>query len=131
MEDNEVSTWPFPQKDKIDIECISFDEGQTLEPEYSPSLNIDSVYTLGFDERPHDITNKEENLEYISYIELWFQEATKPWYHPLLQCLLLLIQTGFLVLRIQTITIIFFLYVDKGIFLIVFRTWLQWNNSFT
>ena len=56
--ENEVSTWPFPQEDKIDIECISFDEGQTLEPEYSPSLNIDSVYILGFDERPRDITNK-------------------------------------------------------------------------
>ena len=54
-EENEVSTWPFPQEDKIDIECISFDEGQTLELEYSPSLNIDSIYILGFDERPHDI----------------------------------------------------------------------------
>ena len=131
MEENEVSTWPFPQEDKIDIECISFVEGQTLEPEYSPSLNIDYVYILGFDEIARDITNKEENLEYISYIELWFQEETKPWYHPLLQCLFLLNRIGCLVLCIQTITTIFFLYVDKGIFLILFRTWLHWKNSYT
>ena len=34
--ESEVSTWPFPQEDKINLECLSFDEGGTLEPEYSP-----------------------------------------------------------------------------------------------
>ena len=120
-EENEVSSWPFPQEDNIDMECISIDEGKTLEPEYSPSPNSDSVRILGFNERSRDITNKEENLEYISYIELWFQEAIKPRYHPLLQFLLLLNQTGCLDLCIETITVIFFLYVDKGIFLIFLR----------
>ena len=47
-EENEVSTWPFPQEDKIDMECISIDEGQTLEPKYSPSPNLDYVCILGF-----------------------------------------------------------------------------------
>ena len=109
---NEVSIWPSPQEDKINLECLSFNEGQTLEPAYSPSSNSD------FDERPRDIPNKGENIEYISHIEIWFQEGTKPRYHPLLQRLLLLNQTARLVLHVPVIIIIFFVYVDKGIFLI-------------
>ena len=45
-----------------------FDEGQTLELEYSPSPNSYSVRILGFNERPCDITNEGENLEHISHI---------------------------------------------------------------
>ena len=121
MEDNEVSTWPFPQEDNIDMECISIDEGQTLDPEYSPSPNSDSVRILGFNERLCDITNEGENLEYISHIEIWFQEGTKTQYHPLLQCLLLLNQTARLILHILVIIVIFFLYVAKGMFLSLLR----------
>ena len=40
------------------MECISIDEGETLEPEYSPSPNLDYVRILGFNERPRDITNE-------------------------------------------------------------------------
>ena len=46
MEEKEDFTWPYPQEDEINMECITFDEGQTLEPEYSPSPNLDSVWTL-------------------------------------------------------------------------------------
>ena len=67
--ESEVSTWPFPQEDNIDMECISIDEG----PHDSPSPKSDSVCILGFTERPRDITNEGENLEYISHIEIWFQ----------------------------------------------------------
>ena len=126
-----VSTWPFPQEDKINLECLSFDEGGTLEPEYSPSPNLDSLYILEFNERSRDITNEEENIEYISHIEIWFQEGTKPRYHPLLQCLFLLNQIAWLILHIPVIIVIFFLYVDKGMFLILIRTWLHWKNSYT
>ena len=131
MKESEVSTWSFPQEDKINLEFLSFDEGGTLEPEYSPSPNLDSLYILEFNERSRDITNEEENIEYISHIEIWFQEGTKPRYHPLLQCLLLLNQTARLILHIPVIIVIFFLYVDKGIFLILLRTWLHWKNSYT
>ena len=83
-------------------------------------------------ERSHDITNEEENIEYISHIEVWFQEGTKPQYHPpLLQFLLLLNQIARLILHISVIIIIFLLYVDKGIFLILLWTWLRWKNSYT
>ena len=82
------------------MECISIDEGHTLEPKYSPSPNSDSVRILEFNEISRDITNEEETIEYISHIEIWFQEGIKPQYHPLLQCLLLLNQTGCLVLHI-------------------------------
>ena len=122
---------PFPQEDKINLECLSFDEGGTLEPGYSPSPNLDSLYILESNERSRDVTIEEENIEYISHIEIWFQEGTKPWYHPLLQCLLPLNQTAWLILHISVIIVIFFLYVDKGIFLILLRTWLHWKNSYT
>ena len=61
--ESEVSTWPFPQEDKINLECLSFDEGGTLELEYSPSPNLDSLYILEFNERSRDITNEEENID--------------------------------------------------------------------
>ena len=129
--ESEVSTWPFPQEDNINLECLSFDEGRALEPEYSPSPKLDSLYILEFNEISRDITNEEENIEYISHIEIWFQEGTKPRYHPLLQCLLLLNQTARLILHITVIIVLFFLYVDKGIFLVLLRTWLHWKNSYT
>ena len=70
--ENEVSIWPSPQEDKINLEFLSFNEGKNLEPTYSPSSNSE------FDERPRDIPNKGENIEYITHIEIWFQEGTKP-----------------------------------------------------
>ena len=103
------------------MECISFDEGEMLEHEYSLLQNLDSLYILEFNERYRDIKNEEENIEYISHIEIWFQEGTKPRYHPLLQCLLLLNQTARLILHTQLIIVIFFLYVAKGMFLILLR----------
>ena len=90
--ESKVSIWPFPQEDKINVECLSFDEEGTLEPKYYLSLNSDYVRILKFNERSRDITNEKENIEYISHIEIWFQEGTRPRYHPLLQCLLLLNQ---------------------------------------
>ena len=131
MEESEFSTWPFPQEDKIKLEYLSFDEGGTLEPKYSPSPNLYSLYILEFNERSCVLTNEEENIEHISHSEIWFQEGTKPWYHPLLQFLLLLNQTSRLVLHVLVIIVIFFIYVDKGIFLILLRTWLHWKNSYT
>ena len=79
MKESEVSTWPFPQEDNINLEFLSFNEGGTLEPEYFLSLNSDSVRILEFNEKSLDIKNEEENIEYISHIEIWFQEGTKPW----------------------------------------------------
>ena len=131
MEEKEAFTWPYPQEDEINMACITFDEGQTLEPEYSPSPNIDSLCILEFDERPLGLTSEEENPKYKDYIEIWFHEVTKPLYHYFLQCFLLLNQIGRLVLHIQVITAIIFLYVDKGIFLIFLRTCLHWKNSYT
>ena len=63
--ESEVSTWHFPQEDKINLECLSFDEGGTLEPEYSPSPKLYSLY-FG------DITNEEENIQYIRYMSEYF-----------------------------------------------------------
>ena len=131
MEEKEAFTWPYPQEDEINMACITFDEGQTLEPEYSPSPNTYSLCILEFDERSRDMKNEEENPEYKDYIEIWFHEVTKPQYHSFLQFFLLLNQTSRLVLHIQVITTIIFLYVDKGIFLILLRTWLHWKNSYT
>ena len=76
--ESKVSIWPFSQEDKINLECLSFDEEGTLEPEYSLSLNSDYVCILEFNERSRDITNEEENTKYISHIEIWFQDGTKP-----------------------------------------------------
>lgn len=106
-------------------------EGRILKPEYSPSPNKDSLCILEFDERPPDMTNEEESPEHKDYIETWFHEVTKPQYHSLLQCLLLLNQTGRLVLHIEVITAIIFSYVDKGMFFILLRTWLHWKSSYT
>ena len=131
MEEKEASTWPYPQENNINMACIMFDEGQTLEPEYSPSPNTDSSCILEFDERPLGLRSEAENPEYKDYIEIWFHEVTKPQYHSFLQCFLLLNQTSQLVLHIQVVTAIIFLYVDKGIFLILLRTWLHWKNSYT
>ena len=112
MKESEVSIFPFPQEDKINLECLSFNEEGTLEPKYSLSLNSDAICILNFNEITRDI-------EYIRHIEIWFQEGTKARYHPLLQCLLLLNQTTRLILHIPVKMIIFFLYVDKGIFLVL------------
>ena len=70
MEEKEYFTWTYPQENKINMACIMFDEEQTLELEYSPSPNIDSLCILEFDERPRDMTNEEENLKYKDYIEI-------------------------------------------------------------
>ena len=63
MEENEASTWTYPQEDKIYMECITLDEGQTLELEYSPSPNTNSLCILEFDERPLGLKNEEESPE--------------------------------------------------------------------
>ena len=63
MEEKEAFTFPYPQEDESNMACITFDEGKTLEPEYSPSPNIDSLYILEFNERSRDIKNEEENIE--------------------------------------------------------------------
>ena len=63
--------------------------------------------------------------EYQDYFESWFQEAAR------LQHLLLQKQVSQLVLHIQVIIATTFSYVDKGIFLILLRTWFHWKNSYT
>ena len=70
IEEKEYFTRTYPQENKINMACIMFDDGQTLEPEYSPSPHIDSLCILEFDERPRDMTNEEENPEYKDYIEI-------------------------------------------------------------
>ena len=61
----------------------------------------------------------KKECEYQDYFESWFQAATK------LQQLLLQKQVSRLVLHIQVIIATAFSYVDKGIFLILLRTWLH------
>ena len=76
MEESIICIFPFPQEDKINLECLSFNEEGTLEPKYSLSLNSGSVRILEFNEIPRDITNEEENsntyvtLKYTSKKEL-------------------------------------------------------------
>jgi len=78
-----------------------------------------------------DLHDMRKEGEYQDYFESWFQEATRLQHHFLLQHLLLQKQVSQLVLLIQVIIATTFSYVDKGIFLILLRTWLHWKNSYT
>ena len=78
-----------------------------------------------------DLHDMRKEGEYQDYFESWFQEATRLQHHFLLQQLLLQKQVSRLVLRIQVIIATTLSYVDKGIFLILLRTWLNWKNSYT
>jgi hypothetical protein len=69
--------------------------------------------------------------EHQDYIEIWFQEVIRPQCYSLLQHLLMPKQVGWLVLHIQVITAINFLYVDMGMFLFLFHTWLHWKSHYT
>jgi hypothetical protein len=65
------------------------------------------------------------------YIEIWFQGVIKPQYYSLLQHLLMPKQVGWLVLHIEAITTVTFSYMDMSMFLMLLRTWLHWNISYT
>ena len=78
-----------------------------------------------------DLPDMMKKGEYQDYLESWFQAATRPQHHFLLQHLLLQKQVSRLVLHIQVIIATTFSYVDKGIFLILLCTWLHWKNSYT
>ena len=78
-----------------------------------------------------DLHDMMKEGEYQDYFESWFQEVTRLQHYFLLQHLLLKKQVSRLVLHIQVIIATTFTYVDKGIFLILLRTWLHWKNSYT
>jgi hypothetical protein len=69
--------------------------------------------------------------EHQDYIEIWFQEVTRPQCYSLRQHLLMPKQVGWLVFHIQVITAVNFSYADMGMFLILLRTWLHWKSSYT
>ena len=57
--------------------------------------------------------------EYQDYIEIWFQEVTRPQYYSLLQHLQVPKQVGWFVIHIQVIIVVTFSYVDMSMFLIL------------
>ena len=69
--------------------------------------------------------------EHQDYIEIWFQEVIRPQYYSLLQHLIMPKQVGWLVLHIQVITVVTFLYVDMSMFLILLCTWSHWKSFYT
>ena len=93
-------------------------------------INISSMYFWNQSIKRRGYTWHDEGEEHQDYFESWFQEATKLQHH-FLQHLLLHKQVSRLVLHIQVIIATAFSYVDKGIFLILLRTWLHWKNSYT
>ena len=129
---------PYQHKEEIqDSWTISNDE-QKQEPEIeeflaSLSPDLDSSYISVYDETIPNIyiTNDEENPKYKDCIETRFQEVVKLQYHSLLQHFLLSNQIGRLVPHIQVSIEVIFLYLDTGMFLTLFHTWLHWKSSYT
>jgi hypothetical protein len=114
---------------------------KSLRPEIEELLTSISAYPLCTSEINHP---EEEDLhsmmkecieiivdEHQDYIEIWFQEVIRPQYYSLLQHLLMPKQVDWLVIHIQVITVVTFLYVDMSMFLILLRTWLHWKSSYT
>ena len=69
--------------------------------------------------------------KYEDYIEKWFHEVTQPQYHSFIRHLLMQIKVSWLDIHDQVITATLFSYVDKGIILILLRTWFHWKNAYT
>jgi hypothetical protein len=106
--------------------------------EFSTSISTDPLCTLEINHPEEEDLHSmmKESIEIIvdehqDYIEIWFQEVIRPQYYSLLQHLQMPKQVGWLVLHIQVITAVTFLYVDMSMFLILLRTWLHWKSSYT
>jgi hypothetical protein len=119
----------------------TFGGEQSLRPEieeFSTSISTDPLCTSEINHpKEEDLhSTMKESIEIIvdkhqDYIEIWFQEVIRPQYYSLIQHLLMSKQVGWLVLHIQVITAVTFLYMDMSMFLILLRTWLHWKSSYT
>ena len=119
---------PFQIAEEIDNLGITSDGNQPKIEEVLADPLCTSEINPSEEGHLHDMMKEGE---YEDYFESWFQEVTRLQHHFLLQHLLLQKQVSRLVLHIQVIIATTFSYVDKGIFLILLRTYLHWKNSYT
>jgi len=117
----------FPCQTVKEVENLWTTSGgeKSLRPEieeFSTSISTDPSCTLEINNPEEEDLHSmmKESIEIIvdehqDYIEIWFQEIIRPQYYSLLQHLLMPKQVGLLVLHIQVITVVTFLYMDMRV----------------